>query len=93
MYFNSDKTHWIRFQETNNQGKKTLVHNGTGDILGHVEPYRGGGVNMKKGYWVTVENCPVNHFIDGVKVKTFNARVKDLDRAEQLIKSMKGLYT
>tara|TARA_R110000751_G_scaffold20073_2_gene59242 strand:+ start:6432 stop:6755 length:324 start_codon:yes stop_codon:yes gene_type:complete len=81
-------THWIK-AETLRAGYrgKALVHTQTGDILGHVEPYRGGGVNMVKGYWATVYNPMRSGPYGAVAI-----RVKSLDEGATFIKKHRGIY-
>jgi len=84
-------THWIKSESEGVKRRgKTLVHTQTGDILGYVEPYRGGGVNMVKGYWATVYMA---HPL-AARSNPYGAvaiRVKSFDEGAAFIKKHRGV--
>lgn len=72
------ETKWVRREEGGMRVRGwSLVHVSTGFILGMIEPFRGGGVSGKKGWWLNVEK----HY----------QRVKTKQEAVEIIKSLKGI--
>ena len=100
LVVSTQDTHWInKIGDGAKVRGMSLIHTQSGDILGHAEPYRGGGsqykkngnIEYKKGWWVTILNAQVSWVPSGDYAKehcTHRATLKD---AENAIRDMKGL--
>lgn len=92
--------HWVLKMGAGKKARgRSLIHTRSGTVLGHVEPYRGGGSQVMtdgkleyvKGWWVTVIDCKPPFTIEGFRCKEWNTHRATLEECIDLIKTAKGL--